>query len=60
MRDLVLIVATVLVGLGLALVLWRELVGAAERRLVGPVRDVVEVLLPVVATLALVWWVWAG
>jgi hypothetical protein len=60
MRDSILIVATVLVGLGLALVLWRELAGAAERRQVGPVRDVVEVLLPVLATVALLWWVWVS
>ena len=60
MRDSMLIVATVLVGLGLALVLWRELAGAAERRQVGPARDVVEVLLPVLATFALVWWVWVS
>ena len=59
MEDAVLIVATIVVGLGLVLILWRELTGAAARRRVGAVRDLVEVLLPVVATVALVVWVWA-
>ncbi len=58
MHDVTLIIATVLVSLGLVLVLWRELVGAGERRRVGRVRDVVEVLVPVAATLALLMWVW--
>lgn len=60
MHDFILIVGTVLVGLGLALVLWRELAGAGVRRRVGPVRDVIEVLLPVAATLALLLWVWVS
>ena len=59
MQDTMRIVATVIVGLGLALILWRELAGAAERRKVGRVRDIIEVLLPVVATVALLIWVWA-
>ncbi len=53
-----LIVGTVLVGLGLLMILWRELGGAAERRRVGPVRDTIEVLLPVLAMVALLAWVW--
>ena len=60
MRDAILVVGTVLVGLGLLLILWRELSDAAARRKVGPVRDAFEVLLPVVATVALVVWVWAA
>ena len=60
MRDAMLIVGTVLVGLGLLLILWRELGNAAERRKVGPVRDTVEVLLPIVATVALVAWIWVA
>ncbi len=60
MTDAVLIVGTALVGLGLILILWRELANAAERRKVGPLRDTVEVLLPVVATVALVVWVWVA
>ena len=60
MRDAFLVVATVLVGLGLVLILWRELSGAAERRRVGPVRDTFEVLLPIVATVALLVWVWVA
>ena len=58
MQDTMRIVATVVVGLGLVLILWRELAGADERRRVGPVRDTFEVLLPVAATAALVGWVW--
>ena len=53
-----LIIGTILVGVGLGLILWRELASAADRRKVGVIRDVVEVLLPVVATVALVVWVW--
>ena len=58
MTDAVLILGTALVGLGLALILWRELAGAAERRQVGPMRDTFEVLLPIVAAVALIIWVW--
>ena len=60
MRDAVLIVGTLLVGVGLLLILWRELGGAAERRRVGRLRDTFEVMLPVVATVALVVWVWVA
>ena len=55
-----LIIGTILVAAGLLLILWRELGGAAERRRVGPVRDTIEVLLPIVASVALVAWVWAA
>ena len=58
MQDAVLIVASVVVGLGLVLILWRELAAPEERRRGGPVRDMFEVLLPVAATAALVVWVW--
>lgn len=58
MQDVVRIIATAVVGLGLAMILWRELVGAKERRKVGAVQDVIEVMLPVAATIALVVWVW--
>jgi hypothetical protein len=58
MRNAMLIVGTALTGLGLATILWRELAGAADRRRVGVVRDLVEVLIPVLATVALVVWVW--
>jgi hypothetical protein len=60
MRDAVLIVGTILVAIGLLLILWRELGGAVERRRTGAVRDTFEVLLPIVATVALVAWVWVG
>ncbi|MGA9597337.1 MAG: hypothetical protein WBV06_14345 [Acidimicrobiia bacterium] len=60
MRGTVLVVGTVLTGLGLAMILWRELSGARERRRVGAVRDVVEVLLPLVAAVVLVVWVWVS
>ncbi len=58
MQDAMRIVATVVVGIGLILILWRELAAAGERRKVGPLRDTFEVMLPVVATVALVVWVW--
>lgn len=58
MEHAVRLVATVIVGLGLVMILWRELANAGERRKVGPARDVTEVLLPVVATVALLVWVW--
>jgi hypothetical protein len=60
MRDAALIVGTVLAGVGLVMILWRELTSAAERRKVGPVRDTLEVLLPVIASIALVVWVWVS
>ena len=60
MIDAVLLLGTALVGLGLALILWRELAGAAERRQVGPLRDTFEVLLPIIATVALLIWVWVA
>ncbi|MDJ0496261.1 MAG: hypothetical protein QNJ89_00425 [Acidimicrobiia bacterium] len=52
------IVATAVVGLGLLLILWLELAAAGERRTVGPLRDIFEVLVPVAATVALVVGVW--
>jgi len=58
MQIAALVVATVLVSAGLGLILWRELAGAVGRRRVGPLRDTVEVLLPVVATVALLIWSW--
>lgn len=58
MRDVVLVLATVMVALGLVLILWRGLSHATERRTVGPVRDTFEVLLPIAATVGLVVWVW--
>ncbi len=59
MQDTVRLVATIVVALGLATILWRELSDAADRRKVGEVRDLVEVFLPVLATVALLVWVWA-
>lgn len=56
--EAVLIVATVIIGVGLLLILRRELADAAERRQAGAWRDVAEVLLPVAATVALVVWAW--
>ena len=60
MDDAILIAATAVVGLGLILILGRELAGAASRRQVGQLRDTVEVILPVVATVALLYWVWVA
>jgi hypothetical protein len=57
-EDAILITATAVLGLGLILILWRELAGAASRRQVGQLRDTVEVILPVAAAVALLWWVW--
>jgi hypothetical protein len=57
---MVLVIATVVIGLGLALILWRELAAAGQRRKVGAVRDSVEVLLPIAATVALVVWAWVA
>jgi hypothetical protein len=56
--EAVLIAATVIIGFGLLLILRRELADAAERRQAGAWRDVVEVLLPVTATVALLVWAW--
>lgn len=55
-----LVIGTVLVGLGLAMITWRELRGAPDRRRVGAVRDTFEVLLPVAVTITLVVWVWVA
>ena len=60
MRDVTLVAGSVIVALGLLLIMWRELAGAADRRKVGAVRDTVEVLLPVIAMVALLWWVWVS
>lgn len=60
MRDVVLVVGTTLVVLGLAMILWRELSNAGERRKVGPMRDTFEVFLPVAASVALLVWVWVA
>ena len=58
MQDVVRVAATVMVGLGLILILWRELADAGARRKVGALRDLAEVALPIAATIALVVWVW--
>ena len=58
-HDTVLVIATIVLGLGLVLILWRELAAAGERRKVGVVRDTIEVMMPVAATIALIWWAWA-
>ncbi|MDJ0923607.1 MAG: hypothetical protein QNJ77_03515 [Acidimicrobiia bacterium] len=60
MQDAVLIIASVAVAAGLALIMWRELGSGRVRRKVGVVRDTIEVLLPVVATGGLVWWAWVA
>jgi hypothetical protein len=58
MADAVLLAATAVIGIGLSLILWRELAAAGDRRRVGPVRDTLEVLLPILATVALLIWAW--
>jgi hypothetical protein len=57
--DLVAVVlGSVLLLGGMAAIATRELVTHPERRLVGPVRNVVEVLLPLAGAVALVIAVW--
>ena len=60
MQDAMRIAATLVVGLGLVMILWRELSAAGERRTVGQVRDTLEVLLPVLAAVALLVLVWVA
>jgi hypothetical protein len=59
LETAVLIVATVGVVGGAAFVLHRELTAPGRRR-VGIVRDVIEVVLPIVGLLALVTLVWSS
>ena len=54
----VVLVGSVLVITGLIAIVARELGTHPERRLVSPVRDAVEVLLPLVGAVALVVSVW--
>ena len=56
----VLVVASVLVVAGMAAIVIRELGTHPERRLVGRVRDVIEVLLPFAGAIALVIAVWGA
>ena len=58
LRDVFMIVAGVLVLAGSLAVVVLEFGSSAERRLVSGVRDVVEVLLPPLLALVLVWIVW--
>jgi hypothetical protein len=58
-RTVVLAIGTVLVSAGLVGVLWREF-GSRQRRIVGRVRDAVEVVLPVAGGIALLVWLWAA
>lgn len=59
LEMVVLLVASFLVVGGMGVVAWRELATHPERRKVGRVRDVVEVLLPVVGVVVLVAVTWA-
>ena len=54
----VVLVGSVAVVVGLAAIVARELGTHPERRLVGPMRDAVEVFLPLVGAVALVVSVW--
>ena len=59
--DLVaVVVGSVLLVGGMAAIAARELLTHPERRLVGPVRDVVEVVLPLVGAVAIVVAVWVS
>ena len=55
---LMVLVGSVLMIGGLIAIVARELATHPERRLVGPVRDVIEVLLPLVGAVVLVVSVW--
>ena len=60
-RDVFLVLAAVLIVFGSVTVVALELTSSAKRRLVSPVRDAIEVLLPpalVLALLLLVWLDW--
>jgi hypothetical protein len=54
-----LVFGTLLIVGGMGVVAWRELATNPERRLVGPLRNVLEVLLPVVGIVILVAITWA-
>lgn len=56
----VLVFASLLIVGGMGVVAWRELATHPERRKVGRVRDVIEVLLPVVGIVVLVAFTWAA
>jgi hypothetical protein len=58
LRDVFMIVAALLVIGGSVAVVVLEFGASSERRLVSPVRDVIEVLLPPALALVLVWIVW--
>ena len=60
LEDAVLVAATAIIALGLALILWRELSAAGDRRRVGPLRDTMEVLAPILATVLLLIWAWVS
>ncbi|MEA2058317.1 MAG: hypothetical protein U9O63_06325 [Actinomycetota bacterium] len=54
-----LVFGTLLIVGGMGVVAWRELATHPERRLVGRLRDVIEVLLPVIGIVILVAITWA-
>ena len=54
-----LVFGTLLIVGGMGMVAWRELATHPERRLVGRLRNVLEVLLPVVGIVILVAITWA-
>ena len=57
-RDVYLILAAVLIAVRSVTVVALELTSSAKRRLVSPMRDAIEVLLPPVLVLVLLWLVW--
>ena len=60
LRDVFMVLAAILVAGGCIAVVLLEFGSAAERRLVSPLRDALEVLLPPTLALVLVWVVWFG
>lgn len=57
-RDVFLILAAGLILLGSVMVVALEFGSSAKRRLVSPLRDAVEVLLPPALVVLLLWLVW--
>lgn len=60
LRDIFLVLGVFLAIAGSVAVVVLEFGSSAERRLVSVARDSIEVLLPPVLTIVLVWLVWIG
>jgi len=58
LREVFLIVGAFMVVAGSVAVVVREFASSAQRRLVSPWRDAIEVMLPPLMVIVLVWLVW--